>query len=199
MSVLDFKTMAQEVQQAEWGSEHLAIWGGYCTAGDIISLLQSWPERDKELPYRIWQYTDSLHFVNAAEPLPESERWLERGRLFGPGGDLSFRRAQNRFYWHFVGPTPLKPPTGNYHAADFWQETADRQPFYRREIKPLLWGERLAGYDRWFENRVARAELQYPIDALGRVSVLAWAFSRTGRVEFVWMRELEEKDGNGQD
>lgn len=193
---IDFGRLAQEVQDSNryWGNDKLAIWGGWCcTETDAMALLRDWPQRDKAMPYRIWEYTSEMVFEEKA--LPVDGRGLERGRLFGPGGDLSLRRDGDRFYWHFVGQPGMQPPDGDFHAQDFWGQAEAGTSFFRCKERSLLWGERQEGFDLWFEDRTGRARLRYPMDTTGRVQVEYQTFSRAGRVEFVWLLGLEAYNG----
>ncbi|NLG85433.1 MAG: hypothetical protein GX493_12705, partial [Firmicutes bacterium] len=50
--------------------------------------------------------------------------------------------------------------------------------------------------DRWIEDRVAAARLEYPQE--GKRLVLKYkTYSRAGQVEFVWYTELTEWEGAG--
>lgn len=192
----NFRELAYQVQQDNryWGQDQLAIWGGWCaTEADLLKLLQDWPKRDEAMPYRIWEYSDQITFEE--KKLPQDAHWLERGRLFGPGGDLEVRRDGDRFYWHFVGRVGMQPPAGNFHAQDFWTESETGTRFFHCEKHALLWGERREGFDRWFDDRAARAKLSYPWEEVGRVQVNYQTFSRSGQVEFVWLLGLEGYDG----
>lgn len=195
-AAMDFRELARQVQQDNryWGQDQLAIWGGRCgTEADVLQLLQKWPKRDEAMPYRIWEYSDRIDFEE--KKLPQDAHWLERGRLFGPGGDLEVRRDGDRFYWRFVGRAGARPPDGSFHALNFWTQTEPGTRFFHSEDRALLWGERREGFDHWFDDRVARARLNYPWDKEGRVQVKYRTFSRAGQVEFVWLLGLESYDG----
>jgi hypothetical protein len=188
---IDFQQLAEALQDPEQqcGATELAIWGGDCSEADILTLLQQWPGRDNAMLYRIWEYSSQILFEDANQQLPTQPEWLERGRLFGSGGDLSLRRHEKRFRWHFIGLSGTTPPTGNFNAQSFW-DVETTTVFHRRNESGLLWGERQTGFDLWFEDRTARAELKYPTQELGRIQVHYETFSRAGRVEFVWLQRL---------
>jgi len=193
---IDFRALAEEVQDAgqQWGQAQLAIWGGQCDEANVLTLLEDWPQRDETMPHRIWEYADQIVFEE--NTLPHKSDWLEHGRLFGPGGDLSVRRGGEHFYWHFVGRPGTQPPDGDFQARYFWSQPGEANAiFYRRKECALLWGERQEGFDLWFEARTGRAKLCYPLDQTGRVRVIYQTFSRAGRVEFVWLLRLEAYDG----
>jgi len=193
---IDFGQLARQVRQDDWywGQDQLAIWGGWCaTDDDLFKLLQQWPQRDEAMPYRIWEYSDRIDFEE--KRLPQDAHWLERGRLFGPGGDLEVRRDGDRFYWRFVGQRGAQLPDGPFHAQDFWGQASAGTRFFHSVEHALLWGERQESLNLWFEDRTARAELKYPWDQVGRVQVKYRTFSCGGRVEFVWLLGLEAYDG----
>jgi hypothetical protein len=190
-----FRALAEEVLDTGhlWGRDQLAIWGGQCSEADVLALLRDWPQRDEDMPFCIWEYADRI--VIERETLPEGTGWLERGRLFGPGGDLTVRRDGEHFLWHFVGRWGARPPSGSYGAQDFWTQPNEAgTTFHQREKCALLWGERQEGFDLWFENRTARAELRYPLEQTGWVRVRYQTFSRAGQTEFVWLMGLEAHD-----
>lgn len=196
-AAIDFGELAQDVQDEGryWGRDRLSIWGGWCCGEeDMMALLRDWPHCDAAMPYRIWEYTSNIAFEEGT--LPSDKSRLERGRLFGPEGDLSLRRDRDRFYWHFVGPAGTQPPSGDFHVEDFWEsaEAADTR-FAQIEERSLLWGERRKGFDLWFEDRAGGARLEYPINELGRVQIRYQTFSRAGQVEFVWLTRLEVYNG----
>lgn len=188
---VNFADLVKKVHAPTVGQDRLSIWGGECSEGQVLTLLVSWPNSDL-MPYRLWEYSSKITFEQ--DTLPDSAQWLERGRLFGEkGGDLSTRRDGNRFRWRFVGPAGACPPDG-FDAKDFWR-TEPKAQFHENKETALLWGEWKEGFDLWFEDRTARAELQYPLEQTGRVQVKYQTFSRTGRVEFVWLLGLEAYDG----
>jgi hypothetical protein len=116
---------------------------------------------------------------------------LERGRLFGKGGDLDLRRDGDTFRWRFVGAPNVRPPEG-YAAKenDFWEQHPHAK-FHCYVETTLLWGKREG--DRWHDDRVAAAELDYPApDDAERVQVKYQVYSRSGRVEFVWLIGVDE-------
>lgn len=194
---IDFSELSREIQDSEryWGQDKLVISGGWCSnEADIMVLLRGWPQRDEALPYCIWEYTSDIVFEQKTLPA-DNGRLLERGRLFGPGGDLSLRRDGARFYWHFVGQADTQPPIGDFHAQDFWQEADSGISFFQCEERALLWGERRKDFSLWFEDRAGGTRLKYPIDHLGRVQVKYHTFSRAGRVELVWLLGLEAYHG----
>ena len=191
---VDFATLVKEVQQPRYGRSDLSIWGGRCKEEDLLTFLQGWPL--ETIPYRIWEYVSEIEFDR--DTLPNNPVLLERGRLFGEGGDLEIRRDGNTFLWRFIGPAGVRPPEGPYDARDFWathsEEQTHRQEevrFHRREESVLLWGKFEPEKGRWEESRVGAARLEYPA-AGERIRLRYYAFSRAGRVEFVWFTGLED-------
>ncbi len=169
-----------------------AVWGGECSADQLPVFLKGWNLPNANMPYCIWETMSEMRFK--AQTLPADVAELERGRVFGPRGDLSLRRDSERFLWHFVGEKGVNPPAEFDKAEnDFWQAEPDAQ-FLMTEDTLLLWGERKDQQPRWFEDRVARAKLTYPIAGTpsGRAQVRYRAFTRAGQVELVWFMRLEE-------
>jgi hypothetical protein len=62
----------------------------------------------------------------------------------------------------------------------------------------LLWGEEIVDQEtrkptgRWWEDRVAAAQLIYPAELKGRsrVQLDFWRFTENGQTAFVWYRKL---------
>jgi len=188
---VNFQHLVDQVYGQEVDSKALAIWGGTCPESKLSAFIQGWDL--STMPYCIWEHASEIVFQEGT--LPAEAGLLERGRLFGPGGDLSLRRDGDVFRWHFVGRAGAKPPAGPYGTQDFWQATGNEDArFHQATETAQLWGERKEGFDLWFEDRVAGARLQYPTTHTGRVQIRYATFSRAGRVEFVWLRELEVCD-----
>lgn len=186
---VDFKQMVDEVCRPRCGPSELTILGGQCAESDLLKFLEQWDLA--EMPFRAWEYTSEIALIEGK--LPQNIPLLERGRIFGEGGDLMLRRSGTVFGWRFVGPAGIKSPTGDYGTRDFWQDHPE-VTFHQYNETALLWGEQV-GESR-VEDRVAAAMLNYP--ATGRRIQLHYqVFSRAGRVEFVWYRgfsEWEEAD-----
>lgn len=189
---MDFEELVQEVRQAQSGRTNVSIWGGRCAEGDLLAFLQAW---STPMEYRIWEYVSEIAFERAA--LPQNAALLERGRLFGEGGDLELRRDGPEFAWRFIGPAGAQPPKGNYGAQDYWASHSG-EAFHQREETALLWGK----WDgsRWADDRVGAARLEYPAPAgWPWVQIHYNTFSRAGRIKFVWYTGLSEwkEDDNG--
>ncbi len=183
---VNFEKLVQQVVTApKVGQDTLSIWGGECAEAEALTLLQQWSNA-AEMPYRIWEYTDQLDFEE--NTLSDDARWLERGRLFGPGGDLSLRRDGDRFLWHFVGQAEVKPPAVG-QPQDFWQAEPEAS-FHQNVETALLWGKHQEN-DHWQDDRVAMAKLTYPVASQSRLQVTYRTYSRAGRVEFVWFYGVE--------
>lgn len=179
----------QVVDGPQVGKNDLAIWGGTCAEDEVEDFLAGWAL--KEMPYRIWESTDRIKFKKEEEVRVPNLALLERGRLFGPGGDLDLRRDGDTFHWRFVGAPDVRLPEG-YDAKenDFWEQHPYAK-FHCYTERALLWGKREG--KRWHDDRVAAAELNYPApDGAQRVEVEYKVYSRAGRVEFVWLTGLQE-------
>ncbi len=195
---IKFDDLVEQVSKSQVGKESLAIWGGTCAENALVDFINGWSLT--EMPYRIWESTDRIKFEKEEEVRVPNVALLERGRLFGPGGDLDLRRDGDTFRWRFVGDPEVHPPEGyDVEENDFWVQHPDTKFHCCEKETALLWGERKD--KRWHDNRVAAAELDYPgKDGAERVQVTYKVYSRAGRVEFVWLTELQEwtkEDNNG--
>jgi len=194
---IDFNRLVNQVaKKPQVGRESLAIWGGTCAEDALDSFLDGWCL--EQMPYRIWQYTDRIGFEKGT--LASNVGLLERGRLFGTGGDLDLRRDGDGFRWRFVGEPSVHPSEGyGTKKNNFWaQDENQTAAFHCYEEKALLWGER--NENRWHDDRVAAAKLDYPVpDDAERMQVEYKVYSHAGRVEFVWLTGLQEwkEESNG--
>ncbi|MBW2065327.1 MAG: hypothetical protein JRJ03_10400 [Deltaproteobacteria bacterium] len=181
---VDFEQLVREVRQPRAGKADLAIWGGVRAENRLSEFLRQWDL--SQMPYRIWEYVSEIVFER--DTLPQNVALLERGRLFGPGGDLELRRDGGMFAWRFIGPAAVQPPAGDYSAQDYWASHSQVM-FHQRKETALLWGK--WNGEKWADDRVGAARLNYP--ATGEwVQVHYQGFSRAGRLEFVWLTGLSE-------
>ena len=184
--MISFAEVAKAVQHPHVGKESLSIWGGRIREGDVRKFLEMWPTISG-MPYRIWEYAS--HIVFEKYTLPEDLYLLQRGRLFGEGGDLELRRDGQDFSWRYIGPAGVSPPEG-CEAQSYW-ELHPKVSFHQREESVMLWGRREE--DRWADARVGRAFLTYPANSTWERVLLRYrAYSKTGRVQFVWYLALNE-------
>jgi hypothetical protein len=181
---VDFSQLVQEVNQPQVGKDHLTILGGICAENDLNTFLQQWDLL--QMPYRIWEYVSEIVFEKGT--LPQNVALLERGRLFGPGGDLELRRDGATFAWRFIGQAGVQALTEDANTRNYWTDHP-HVTFHQREETALLWG-RWNG-ETWTEDRVGAARLNYPANG-ERVQIHYRTYSRAGRVEFVWLTGLSE-------
>jgi|GEM_PF-620370 hypothetical protein len=178
------------------GAEKLAIWGGECAADQLLAQLHTWQMPNAAMPFCFWETIRAARFEK--QTLPSDPADLERGRMFGAGGDLTLRRADDVFLWYFIGELDtaraagFQTPSKNFFAP----EAEPNARFLREESSALLWGDRKPNQARWFEDRVARAELVYPTDVpdaqkTWRMRLHYTTYSRAGQIEFVWYTKLE--------
>ncbi len=188
--MISFAEVAKAVQHPHVGKESLSIWGGRIREGDVRKFLEMWPTISG-MPYRIWEYAS--HIVFEEYTLPEDLYLLQRGRLFGEGGDLELRRDGQDFSWRYIGPAGVSPPEG-YAAQSYWK-LHPNVPFHQREESVLLWGRKEES--RWADARVGRASLTYPAKSTWKRVLLRYrTYSKAGRVQFVWYLSLDEwKEG----
>ncbi|RMD65494.1 hypothetical protein D6833_02870 [Candidatus Parcubacteria bacterium] len=181
---VDFAKIVEQVKQSQVGKESLSIWGGRCAENDLLTFLEGW-QNLAQMPYRIWEYASDIVFQKGT--LPENAILLQRGRLFGEGGDLEVRRDGQEFAWRFVGPAGTKPPNEEEYQAQNYPDAI----FFEEKTSALLWGTRQDGDKHWKDNRVGAADLQYPEDGK-RLQLHYKTYSRAGRVQFVWYTGLSE-------
>jgi hypothetical protein len=84
-----------------------------------------------------------------------------RLHLFGAGGDLTVRWdvASGMVYWRYIG----QPLPKDFSPSDFGGKKYSQK--LERDANPivaLLWGAYSPGRERWAENRVGKAKLDYP-------------------------------------
>jgi hypothetical protein len=196
---IDFEEAVKELldPQAQVAPGALEIWGGEFPVEDLAEFLAAWKLDSKAMEWRIWEYSDRADFTQAM-PVEGALLFLERARVFGQDGDLSLRRDENRFLWHFIGK--IAPPAGGEKAPDCGLR--------KRVCNALLWGECHDGPEtpepRWQEDRVgwadaanrsssecAESKLKYPHPSAKRLSIEYEEYSAGGQVAFVWWKEIK--------
>lgn len=165
----------------------LTIVGGTIEETKVLNWLTQWDLRP--LPWRIWEELSALKLEKNTS-LPPDFTLVERGQFFGEGGDLILRRDGDVFRWRFIGPETTKVQK-TPDALDFWTEHPGTV-LHRVEQKAILWGVWRSELGRWHDNRVGWANLQYPAELNGKAHVYIHfdEYLESGRVAFVWMREL---------
>jgi len=204
---LAFEKIATRLQQPLWGKDRLSIWGGSCEEAELSRILMHW--RDLWC-YEFWEWTDDCRLSSWKGNNPSRFEYLERGRLFGPGGDLELRRDGFGVSWRLIAPSGVRPPAGLTEPRDYWAVPDHAGlAFHCREERYLLWGREVTK-GRWHEDRMAWAELKYPLAEVvpglsdqawekeqgRRVCVSADLFSLAGSIQFVWFKKLEACDGD---
>ncbi len=209
---LDLKAEVARVLKARLrGPGDLAIWGGVIEERQLGDFLAAWSLPREDMPWCLWEHVSSLALRR--EALPGDLDLLERGRVFGEAGDLALRRDGSALRWSFVGrpETALsggthtvvagalrwsfvgRPETARpqgFHVADYW-EAPGRGRLLEHEERALLWGVRRDG-ERYYDDRVARAQLVYPLGReWPRVSVHYRVYMDGGRPQFIWLQRLE--------
>ncbi len=186
---INFKSLISELvpsQQAPEAQPPLMV-KGVCDYDQFSAWLT---ELDlTKLTVRIWCYTDES--VIGTEVAPRDVDRLERARLFGPGGDLEVWRGNQGFRWRYVG-LAASAPEGDTLA---WPDD-ENNPVFSREQTALFWGNRPEGRERWYDDRVAGARLEYPIGgAPERIQVRYREYTQAGRPFAIWLQELEAYHG----
>ncbi len=181
---VDFAEVVAEVKQPLFGHDDLTILGGQCAESDVLKLIKHWDLA--KMPFRVWEY--SCEIVFERDTHPTNIALLERGLIFGVGGDLMLRRNGTGFSWRFIGPAGIQKPAEDYCTQDYWERNQGAK-FHLDEKAALLWGE--WNGKQWVENRVGAAKLNYPSKGK-RVQLNYKAFTHAGIVEFVWFTSLNE-------
>lgn len=181
-------------------AQPLTVLGGLCPVDSLLDFLTAWQVPGDGMPYCLWEEVSCIRLLEKA--LPVEPRWLERGRMFGPGGDLTLRRDGEAFRWWFIGPAGVIAPVGYGAVHDFWSDEHQKDLIlHRHDDTSLLWGtwtgQDKDGRDFWREDRVAGATLTYPgvSGQPERVQVQFWSFTVGGELAFVWLRGLEAYHG----
>lgn len=165
----------------------ITIIGGVIADKNLVNWLQQWDLQ--RLPWQFWEWVNAI-WLDYDQPLPSDMRLLERGRMFGDGGDLSLRRDGNDFRWHFVGPSNVQTPaTPGTH--DFWQSPNAPAMLYAVEQQALLCGV-WDGASCWYDDRIGQANVRYPAVLRGHqcIYVRYREYLDHGQVAFVWMYDL---------
>lgn len=186
--IVDFVKLIDEVKQPLCGPKDLIILGGKCAESNLMGLLQEW--NLIEMPFRVWEYCSEIVFERST--IPQNIALLERGRVFGEGGDLMLHRNGVYFKWRFIGPAGVKEITANYEPKNYWKSNLN-VAFHQKEETALLWGKWNGKH--WTDDRVGAAELDYPVKGTEkeeRLQLNYKTFTHAGIVEFVWFTGLSE-------
>lgn len=192
----DFAKEIEALQASNVRAGDLALWGGVLKATATETLEQvlarfvaHW-DTDRQ-PYRIWEYAHRITFTERAV---NDYGLLERGRIFGAGGDLALRRDNDAFRWHFIGSPSTTPPDG-FSYRNFWDSHPDTVFRHHEKESALLWGLYHQDHQRWLEDRVGWADLRYPTDATAlpqdvRMQIVYDSYTDGGQTAFVWWQEI---------
>jgi len=211
---LDFAALLNELEQSTLQNDECPVlWGGRFPASEanLSAFLLGWGLAARRMPWRIWEWVSELALEEAGSDVPANLALLERGRLFGPGGDLELRRDEECVLWRFVGPPASAAPQclhwehehkpealkemrrggqEPFPAADFWRAHPECRPLLKRQRYALLWGQEEQhgdpprGMGVWREDRVAGASapLRYPgMSERSKVGRVELAYS-----EYLW-------------
>ena len=183
---LDFRTLPS--RRTACSQADLIIIGGTIEEAKAPAWLNQW--NLESMPWRLWEEVSALSLEKSTS-IPLDFALVERGQLFGEGGDLTLRRDGDIFRWRFIGPKTAnvqKTPD----ALSFWSEYPNTV-LHCVEQKAILWGAWRNDLDRWHDNRVGWANLQYPAELNGKAHVYIHydEYLESGRVAFVWLRDLK--------
>lgn len=188
---IDLKRLVEKLRESEqpppegWPQ----VIGGTCATEALLDWLRALDLSGYDVA--IWAYTDECTIGEAVVPDNAKLLRLTRARLFGAGGDLDLSRSGDKVRWRYVG-LPDHAPQGETMP---WPGTPEN-PVFWRERTALLWGHRPDDRDSWYDDRVAGADLDYPVNGVPeRVQVRYYEFTQAGRPFAVWFRGLEGHDG----
>lgn len=85
---------------------------------------------------------------------------LLRLNIFGESGDLLLRRDEELVLWRYVG---LAIPDTAVHDGEAYPSTLHFDADENQSA--LLWGEYTPARESWYEGRVGKAKLDYPVAA----------------------------------
>jgi len=170
----------------------LTIVGGDVREEEIAQFLQQAPL--SEMKWCSWEW-DHRIILGEYTGTPGEIEYLERGRIFGKGGDLSVRRDGERFLWNYIGPSGVPWEESGYTLYDFWLENRDVHLQRWGKKNALLWGVLKENGAR-IESRVGFNKLEYPPEFAGsrRVVIEYYEYLYEGRNAFVWWYGLEGRD-----
>lgn len=167
-ATVDFGQLVHRLRTApRYTRANLVVLGGEFPAVGLGAFLDAWRGAGAALPWRIWEYTSRLVMAKQGDPATDADAWptsvdyVERGRLFGAGGDLDLRRDRDRVLWRFVGLAETTLLAGivvrrGEQPLDDYTPAADGQParfaadslwtahpdaeFHAYDKQALLWG-----------------------------------------------------------
>lgn len=181
------------------GPESLVAWGGAFDADQVEVFLKLWSLPCDAMSWGLWQWTDNIALLYQ-KPLPDDLDYLERGRVFGPGGDLALRRDGVQFLWQYVSQNTQSLPAAiqlpEYQVANYWTGRPATWRLRGYERTALLWGEYVPQAGHWYDDRVGWATLRYPpLEGKSVVQVRYVEYLYGGSIELVHLLGLEQ----GQD
>lgn len=191
---VNFETLVADVLSPEHraGQDNLALWSGRCDETALLASLKKWGLPSKHMPYTIWEYVSDIVFDTCSLPIETYVHVLQHGRIFGEHGDWMLWREGQEFAWRFVGQKETDACFKDTpQAQNFWKNEPDTWYHHKKNQQMMLWGKWSDTKGQWFDDRVARANLIYPVEGSpSRVLLEYDTFSRAGIVAFVWLKRL---------
>ena len=186
--------MSPEIEGSRPGALPATILGGTATVEELDDLLatfdQLWPQGERR-----WGIWESLHGItlNAGQPPSDWDwRFMDRVECFGHSGHLHVRLDAGLARWLllFDGDASGWPEQFNPADGDFHSHPDASQKFECVAGTMLLWGLRDEEEDTWHEDRVASAQLNYPVAATERVVAHHLSYYHSGQLQFVRLTAL---------
>jgi hypothetical protein len=175
----------------------IIIWGGVFKEERFKDFMSAWSFADM---YVIQEHAHKIDFqlADADSIVNQNPELLERMEIFGASGNLSLRRNGDQFLWHFISDdgqarqeTLNKFAVANLEVKKFWDENTEHK-LYRRDESALLWGDYDTNFNRWHDDRVGWANLDYPTGQRKRMQIDYTVFTDYGQTAFVWWKELKQ-------
>lgn len=170
------------------GKDDVKINGGVIKTDDISNFMNKW--HDYDFTYFI---SENIDAANISETMPEYKdtKMFVRLRMFGEMGDLElWRLNETTICWRCLAYEDIP---GGLESENFWAKNPNQQFWLSENQEMILWGKYDASRQKWHEDRVARANLRYPVTGNPeRVKLVYRTLSYNGQISFVWYRKLKE-------
>jgi hypothetical protein len=174
--------------------DKIQIWGGEIKENEWQQFINSWDFSG--MPYTIIETFKEIKFTKEfSDHANLNPKTMQRIRIFGKSGDLDLRSDFPSINWRYIGKSDLPSKIKeDKKTENYWDKNEDKE-FFLEEKEALLWGKYWSkhnGRNLWLDNRVARAELSYPVNGSPkRVKICYKTFSERGCISFLWFTELK--------
>jgi len=183
---------AEEIDQLFKAENRIAegdiqIWGGKIKEDGLQQFFSKWGQLD--MPFVILETVSEITIRKNFDCSMLDPYIVDRIRIFGEGGDLDIRRDTVSFMWRYIGKTILHDGLKS-DKENFWEKNPGKT-FFMEEKEALLWGK-YKQEGLWHDNRVAKANLSYPVEGHPEaVKVRYKTMSDHGVIAFTWLLTIE--------